>query len=481
MKKNNFRINILQPIIALGVMLVAIIACDEGTNAIDFRETTFKPTATNRVTTAGQQITFIDSSKSVVSRLWTFSGASISSSDQQQVTVTYPNPGTYPVEFEATDDAGKFNERLFNVKIWHKVVAAFAPDKTTVRYGSTINFINTSSNKDSGNQEQPFDKFEWTFEGGEPSTSVAMSPSVFYATVGSYDVTLKAVRSWPPDSMTVVFPNLINVVDAEVVNPVSSRLAKLGSQIHLVYDKDIQVLDVADKDFFSVTVDGQNYNLTSVALSPTDPKTIIVSLENSVIEGDTNIKLIYNGDIKSADGSAILGSIAGLPITNNMINLFGTRDAKDYGDFENDALGSFPAGWGAWNGTANTNDYEVTAAESHSATKSVQVNLFNDVGYEGWGIEAKGWTTANNALPNGKYQLQVWAKSTIAGKRLSMGIISNGWGQADVTNRDITTEWALYTYDIELTNALPRYYYQQLRATENYTVWIDDVKLYRAD
>ncbi|TGV01852.1 PKD domain-containing protein [Flavivirga rizhaonensis] len=465
----------------MSLLLILSISCESESDSFFSREITFKPSAKPRVTTEGNQITFIDSSTSVTSRLWTFEGASIVNSDQQEVAVTYPNYGTYPVDIQVTDNAGKTFDRRFNVQIWKQVTAAFSPDKTTAKFGSTINFINLSESLNQNLEDQDFDRFEWIFEGGDPVTSTVEEPSVVYTNVGKFDVTLKVVRSFPPDSMTITMPDLINIVDVDVINPVASKLSSVGKEIHLTYDKDVAAFDASAKDSFTLTVDGQDYEISAAALAAGDATKIILTLENSIKEGDANIKLNYNGNLLSDDGSAILGGISGLPITNNLINLFGTRDGVAYSGFENDDAGVFPAGWGAWNGTANRDDYVVVDTESASGDKSLEIRLFNDVGFEGWGVEAKGWSTADDVLPDGKYQVQVWAKSTIAGKRLTIGTLADGWAQADVGNVFLTTEWALYTFDFEVVDALPRYYYQQLRATEDYTVWVDDIKLYNAD
>jgi hypothetical protein len=465
----------------MALMLVLSLSCESESSSFFSRDITFKPSANARVTTEGNQITFIDSSTSVANRLWTFEGASIATSDESSVAVTYPNQGVFPVNIEVTDDSGETFDRIFNVQIWKKVVASFSPDKTTAKFGSIINFINLSKSLDQSLVEQDFDRFEWVFEGGEPAVSELEAPSVVYPNVGTFDVTLKVVRNFPLDSMTVKMEDLINIVDVDVINSISSKLSKVGKEIHLAYGQDIAAFAASAKDFFTLTVDGQDHAIASVALDAGNASKLIITLENAILEGEASIKLNYSGDLLSDDGQAILGGISGLPIENNIINLFGTRDGLNLSGFEDDAVGSFPTGWGAWNGTANNDDYIVVDDEFGAGSKSLQIKLFNDVGFEDWNVEAKGWSTSEDVLPDGKYQVQVWAKSTIGGKSLSLGAIANGWAQAYVGNVNLTTEWAMYTYDFELAGALPLYFYQKVRADVDGTVWVDNIKLYNAD
>ncbi|UGU17415.1 PKD domain-containing protein [Sinomicrobium kalidii] len=72
--------------------------------------------------------------------------------------------------------------------------AAFEADKVTVAAGDTVVF----SDKSSGSAAS----WDWTFEGGEPATSVLSGPSVVYNTPGTYAVTLKLSSSSSSDEIT---------------------------------------------------------------------------------------------------------------------------------------------------------------------------------------------------------------------------------------------------------------------------------------
>ncbi len=62
-------------------------------------------------------------------------------------------------------------------------VTDFTADKVQVAKGQTVTFSDLSSNNP--------DAWNWTFEGGNPSTSTAMNPTVTYDTEGTFNVTLE--------------------------------------------------------------------------------------------------------------------------------------------------------------------------------------------------------------------------------------------------------------------------------------------------
>ncbi|MCU4174839.1 collagenase [Carboxylicivirga sp. N1Y90] len=71
-------------------------------------------------------------------------------------------------------------------------VAKFSSDFNNIIRGETINFEDLSEN-------EPISR-EWTFEGGEPSTSTAQNPSVIYREDGIFLVTLKVTNASGSDT-----------------------------------------------------------------------------------------------------------------------------------------------------------------------------------------------------------------------------------------------------------------------------------------
>lgn len=81
-----------------------------------------------------------------------------------------------------------------------KPVASFSANQTTVCANQTIDFTNQSTNSTS---------WQWSFPGGNPSTSTSQNPQIQYPGSGTYSVTLIATNSGGID--TLVKTNYITV------------------------------------------------------------------------------------------------------------------------------------------------------------------------------------------------------------------------------------------------------------------------------
>ncbi|MDD4848301.1 MAG: PKD domain-containing protein [Bacteroidales bacterium] len=135
----------------------------------------------------GETVTFTDASTgNPTSWIWVFEGGNPPMSFEQNPVVTYATAGTYNVALTVSDGT---NEDTKTVTDYITVVAApvgptasFTASSTTINVGETVSFTNTSTGTVTG--------FAWTFEGGEPATSIEENPIVTYNAVGIYDVTL---------------------------------------------------------------------------------------------------------------------------------------------------------------------------------------------------------------------------------------------------------------------------------------------------
>jgi len=83
------------------------------------------------------------------------------------------------------------------------VLANFNADETLIQTREVVHFADISYG-------EPND-WNWTFEGGSPSTSNAKNPAVTYADEGSYQVTLKVSNGDSEDTKTVA--NFITVIE----------------------------------------------------------------------------------------------------------------------------------------------------------------------------------------------------------------------------------------------------------------------------
>ena len=79
------------------------------------------------------------------------------------------------------------NINLTGVVLSVPPVASFTPSATTICAGQSVTFTNTST----GNPTS----YAWTFQGGNPATSTATSPTVSFATAGTYTVSLIATNA----------------------------------------------------------------------------------------------------------------------------------------------------------------------------------------------------------------------------------------------------------------------------------------------
>ena len=73
-------------------------------------------------------------------------------------------------------------------------VAQFSANKTTVEIGKSVSFTDESTGSPTS--------WNWTFDGGTPSTSTQQNPTVVYNTIGTYDVTLKVTNANGNDTET---------------------------------------------------------------------------------------------------------------------------------------------------------------------------------------------------------------------------------------------------------------------------------------
>ena len=86
------------------------------------------------------------------------------------------------------------------------VVADFSALSTTVCAGNTVQF--------SDNSGSDHFQWNWTFEGGTPSTSTLQNPLVTYSTTGSYNVKLVVSNSVMADSLTI--EDMITVITSPI-------------------------------------------------------------------------------------------------------------------------------------------------------------------------------------------------------------------------------------------------------------------------
>ncbi len=147
-------------------------------------------TATKSEIVEGQSIDFTDLSQgNPVNWKWSFVGASRSTDvNQNPLNVVYLNSGRYDVGLSVSAN-GRNNSitKPDFITVYPLLKADFTGSKNQIKVGESISYQSLAS----GNPES----FQWTFQGGVPSTSNVASPTIFYTTPGEYAVSLKVMAN----------------------------------------------------------------------------------------------------------------------------------------------------------------------------------------------------------------------------------------------------------------------------------------------
>ena len=156
---------------------------------------------------------------------WFFEGGTPETSTIQNPTVTYSASGTYTVKLIAKNLAG--NDTVTKndlITVVSSPVAGFDLSSQTIAEGGEVTFSDTSLNDPTS--------WEWTFEGGTPSTSTDQNPVVIYANSGTYNVSLKVTN--PAGSNSTLKTNLIKVVAVPIAGflPSSTTIAEGGTVLY---------------------------------------------------------------------------------------------------------------------------------------------------------------------------------------------------------------------------------------------------------
>ncbi|MEQ9374548.1 MAG: PKD domain-containing protein [Imperialibacter sp.] len=144
--------------------------------------------AKNRATEKNTAVEFFDRSKGATSWAWTFDGGTPTTSTSQNPSVTYATDGAYTVTLVSKNASGATSTKTIEGYVQvgpvddGPIEALFTSDIQTVVQGNTVKFTNTSK----GMPESVI----WFFEGGTPSASTELNPTVKYETTGSFDVEL---------------------------------------------------------------------------------------------------------------------------------------------------------------------------------------------------------------------------------------------------------------------------------------------------
>ncbi len=191
---------------------------NSGTNSItkqNYIHVGQAPQAIFTNTNNGLNVSFNNTSIGASSWLWNFGDGS--SSTQQNPTHTYANPGTYTVCLISSNSFCSSNSSCNSLTVVsgspsNPPVAAFSANDTSICNGYGVVFTSSSVNATS---------YQWSFPGGNPSSSTLQNPIITYNTAGIYPVTLTVINAYGTD--TAIKQNYIHT--AQNVNASFTKTA----------------------------------------------------------------------------------------------------------------------------------------------------------------------------------------------------------------------------------------------------------------
>ncbi|WP_162555734.1 PKD domain-containing protein [Reichenbachiella versicolor] len=190
----------------VGIFLISSCVEDEETDDGGSSVTgDFKIYTSDTLVFVGQSITFIDSSTNVAEREWSFEGGSKSSSKLSEETLIYEEAGEFKTAIRVNFNNGDVASDTLLITVRDFVDAEFENDLTDIEQTDYVQFNDISIGE--------VDKWEWTFEGGTPSTSNERNPKIQYFDIGVYDVKLKVTRTVDGMTDTYELTDLISVTE----------------------------------------------------------------------------------------------------------------------------------------------------------------------------------------------------------------------------------------------------------------------------
>src|SRR6056297_2110426 len=185
-------------------------------------------------------------------------------------------------------------------------VADFSAGSTTVTEGESVNFSDQSSNNPT--------TWEWSFEGGDPSTSTQQNPSVTYNTTGTYQVSLTVSNSAGSDSETK--SNYITVEEY-----VPSYCTSAGNDASYEW---ISSVDIGSFNYSSGS-DGGYADYTSETVTLTQGSTVDVTLtpgfNSSTYQEYWKIWIDFNNDKDFEDSGELVFSGNGSSAVSGSIDV----------------------------------------------------------------------------------------------------------------------------------------------------------------
>ena len=150
--------------------------------------------------TAGQTITYTNTSENATSIAWTFEGGNPATSTENTVTVTYATVGNYTTTLTAYGENNTESTKTVGVNVSAVPTPVFnvdfTADVTTIETGETVHFTNNTTVTLNDEPYTGTVHYQWLFNANyllrSDATSTEENPSYTYETAGVYTVALAA-------------------------------------------------------------------------------------------------------------------------------------------------------------------------------------------------------------------------------------------------------------------------------------------------
>lgn len=440
--------------------------------------------ASSNVIQVNGKMTFIDLSRGIDSRTWTFPESTvdtsfnkITSSDLPVVRVRFTTPGTAEVHISQVFNESvwangvKLNTTKFdsviNVTVLDSVRANFSAVRTldsspltnsagalnVVEGGREITFMQNCTGEPTS--------LRWILSRKDGFVREVTGDTVTTKlnSVGNYDMMLIASSSFGAD--TLAFKDYIKIIPS--TDPMNLESVTADKKIYLTYSRDVDSPVTCDPASISLTVTNNGntvsgIQVTGFALNPQLPNIVELTLNQEIYNTD-EILISYDdqvGNLISADGMKI-SSFTDQPVAFTSKKDLFAQIGFD-GTVENSTNTNWTYAWwgGQW-GMYNA-DNNVSTTRAHNGTHS----LYFDMQAEGGAVlnfVTNSGTTLNTVpvksgkLYEGSFWLYIEAQGNSTSNFLWM-LPNNGWATmmgVNLSGSEATGQWIKETFRYEAT------------------------------
>lgn len=241
--------------------------------------------------TAGETITYTNTSENATSIAWTFEGGTPATSTESTVTVTYATAGNYTTTLTAYGANNEESTKTVGVNVSEpqqqdEVVADFTTDpeategEITIIPNATITFTNTSTNAH---------HIAWTFEGGNPESSTENSVTVTYSGTGYYNATLTAYNENETISDTKTIGVMVWIsdnVDETAISEISVYPNPTSSVINISAEgmQNITIIDMTGRVVMSKDVNSNFETISAEGFAKANYMVRIATADGVVVK-----------------------------------------------------------------------------------------------------------------------------------------------------------------------------------------------------